>query len=92
MNEQNLLIICLSAFAAVLVLLSVLALAMRALIAVFPAPAQPGAAGVAPVAGAGDPALAAAIAMTARALFPGAQLTRIEPVATAEDDSRKDSV
>lgn len=91
MNEQNLLIICLSAFAAVLLLLSLLAFFMRALTAVFPAAAQPGPTGATTATGAADPALAAAIAMTARALFPGAQLTRIEPVAPIEDESRKES-
>lgn len=89
MNEPNLLVMCLNAFLAVLVLLSLLALAMRLLIAVFPPACRPAAAapGAAPARG-GDHALAAAIAAAVQAAVPGGRVTRIE--ATPKRENEKD--
>lgn len=80
MHAPNLLVICLNAFLAVLVLLSLLALTMRVLIAALPAretasmpvAAEPDTATMV------DPALAAAVTMAAQATFPGLHVTRIE--------------
>lgn len=68
MASTDLLFVCLSAFAAVFVLLGGLALVMRALIAVFPAPA----------ASAIEPAMVAAITAAATAAHPDSAVTKIE--------------
>jgi hypothetical protein len=79
MNEPSLLVMCLNAFVAVLVLLSVLALVMRLLLIVFPASGAAVTAGHGGDAhGGGDPALAAAISVAAQMVVPGARVTRIE--------------
>ena len=80
MNEPSLLVMCLNAFVAVLVLLSVLALVMRLLLIVFPANGAAATAGRGGDAhgGAADPALAAAISVAAQIVAPGARVTRIE--------------
>ena len=88
MPAPNLLVICLNAFLAVLVLLSLLALAMRLLIAVLPVKSgATSALATAPVtsaAGSIDPALAAAMTTAAHAAFPGLHVTRIEEVPRKE--------
>lgn len=68
MEEPNLLLVCLNAFAAVMVLLTLLTLAMRALITVFPEkkPASE------------DKALVTALNMALDKASPGARVTRIE--------------
>ncbi len=78
---SNLLLTCLSAFAAVLLLLSLLSLAMWLLTWLFPGreeAAEPGP-GVARARGA-DAAVASAIAMAVAAAAPGARVTRMEEV------------
>lgn len=67
MGSPDLLLICLSSFAAVFLLLSVLALVMRALIALFPQPI-----------GSTDTAMLAAVAAAVSAAHPGATITKIE--------------
>lgn len=69
MEDINLYIICFNAFVAVLALLSILALAMRVLIVLFPA-ARSGS----------DPALVAAISGAAASVMPGARVTRMEEI------------
>ena len=71
--DPNLLVICLNAFAAVLGLLWVLAIALRGLIEVFPEPAPPKAGQI-------DTAVTVAIATAANAILPGARVTRIEEI------------
>lgn len=66
----NLLFVCLTAFAAVFVLLGGLALVMRGLMAAFPAPL--------PISSSSDPAMLAAITTAVAAAFPDATITRIE--------------
>jgi hypothetical protein len=61
------LLICVSAFIAVFALLTLLALAMRSLIAVFPERLAKA-----------DPALLAAVSATVSAVFPGTKITRVE--------------
>jgi len=73
MATPDLLLVCLTAFTAVFVLLTVLALVMRGLLAVFPAPPEP-----APTSS--DPAMVAAITAAALAVFPGAAITKSEEV------------
>lgn len=73
MENPNLFLVCLNAFAAVLGLLWVLTLALRGLIELFPEkPPDP--------AEAADAALAVAIASAANAVVPGARVTRIEEI------------
>ena len=73
MENPNLFLICLNAFAAVLGLLWVLTLALRGLIELFPEkPPAPTAAA--------DAAIAVAIASAANAVVPGARVTRIEEI------------
>ncbi|HAO32863.1 MAG TPA: hypothetical protein PLP22_00925 [Candidatus Competibacter sp.] len=74
MEEPNLFLVCLNAFAAVLGLLWVLALALRGLIELFPEKPP------APTEAAADAALAVAIASAANAVVPGARVTRIEEI------------
>lgn len=69
MDETALWIICLNAFVAVLILLSVLALAMRLLTTLFPAPRV-----------STDAALTVGITSAVTALLPGARVTRIEEI------------
>lgn len=69
MDEVNLFVISLNAFVAVLILLSVLALAMRLLTALFPPP--PTSSGA---------AATVAVVTAVSALFPGARVTRIEAI------------
>ena len=69
MENPNLLLICLNAFIAVLGLLTVLAGAIRGLIALFPE--RP------PMT---DTVVAVAIAVTVNAVTPGARVTRIEEI------------
>jgi hypothetical protein len=59
--------VCVSAFLAVFVLLSFLALAMRGLIAIFPEKTATT-----------DPALLAAVAAAVSAVYPGSKIARIE--------------
>ncbi|MDH4043136.1 MAG: hypothetical protein OEW06_01655 [Gemmatimonadota bacterium] len=66
----DLLFVCITAFAAVFVLLGSLALVMRGLIAAFPAPL--------PASSSFDPAMLAAITTAAAAAFPDATITKIE--------------
>lgn len=66
----DLLVICLSAFTAVFVLLTVLAAVMRVLIVVFPDRVTAGS----------DPAVIAAVASAAAAAFPGTKVSRIEEI------------
>ena len=69
MDEVNLWVICVNAFVVVLVLLSLLALAMRLLTAVFPPPRS-----------ASGAAMAVAINTAVSTLFPGARVSRIEEI------------
>jgi hypothetical protein len=66
MTEPNLLIISLSAFIAVILLLSLLAGIIRALTALFPVADGP------------DAAVLAAISAAAARVYPGTKVTRIE--------------
>lgn len=67
--DANLLLVCLVAFVAVFVLLSVLALTMRGLMAILPErPTGDGA----------DPAVLAAITTATSAAFPGMQVKSVE--------------
>jgi hypothetical protein len=59
--------VCVAAFLAVFVLLTLLALAMRGLIAVFPEKI-----------GKADPAMLAAVTSVVAAVFPGFKITRVE--------------
>jgi hypothetical protein len=59
--------VCVAAFSAVFVLLSLLALAMRGLIAVFPEKTAKA-----------DAALVAALTSVVSAVFPGSKITRVE--------------
>jgi len=67
MGSSDLLMMCVAAFSAVFVLLSLLALAMRGLIAVFPEKAAKT-----------DAALLAALTSVVSAVFPGSKITRVE--------------
>ena len=67
----NLLFVCLTAFTAVFVLLGTLALVMRGLITIFPAPQVP-------LSSSSDPAMIAAITTAAAAAYPDATITKIE--------------
>jgi hypothetical protein len=67
MEPAEFLIVCVSACIAVFVLLTLLALAMRALVVVFPERTT-----------GGDAALLSAVATAASAAYPGMKITRIE--------------
>jgi hypothetical protein len=67
MGSPDIFIVCVSAFIAVFVLLTVLALVMRALIAVFPQ-----------LTGGSDVAVLAAVSAAAAAAYPGARISKIE--------------
>jgi hypothetical protein len=69
MGSPELLIICLAAFIAVFVLLTVLALMMRLIIVVFPHKV-----------GADDTAMLAAVASVAASVYPGTKITKIEEI------------
>ncbi len=66
-GPTNLLLICLSAFSAVFVLLTVLAGVMRALVAAFPGRVA-----------SGDAAVVAAVTAAVSSVYPGTRITRIE--------------
>lgn len=69
MGEPNLLMICLNAFVAVLVLLSVLAVTIRLLITLFPEKEK-----------SSDAVIASAINMAVQKVSPGATVSRIEEI------------
>jgi hypothetical protein len=69
MNSQELLVICLSAFVAVFLLLSFLAVVMRVLISVFPEKV-----------GGIDSATIAAVTAAAAYAFPGTKVTKVEEI------------
>ena len=69
MNPPDLLVVCLSAFVAVFLLLSFLAVVMRMLIAIFPEKAE----GI-------DAAAIAAISAAAAYVFPGTKVTKVEEI------------
>ena len=67
MESASLLLVCVSAFIAVFILLSALALVMRALMALFPEPGSED-----------DSAQLAAIAVATSAAYPGMKVTSVE--------------
>lgn len=69
MEPSNLLTVCITAFAAVFLLLALLALIMRAITAVFSYDQ-----------GTGDAAIVAAISSTMSALYPGTHVTNVEEI------------
>lgn len=69
MNQPDLLLVCLSAFVAVFVLLTILAGAMRVLVTVFPERTQ-----------VGDAAVLAAVAAAATAAYPGTKVTNVSEI------------
>ena len=69
MDEHNLLYICLNAFVAVMVLLSLLTLLLRLLITLFPERAVRQ-----------DSAITSAIQTAVSNLYPGARVTRMEEI------------
>ena len=69
MNPQELLVICLSAFVAVFLLLSFLAVVMRVLISVFPEKV-----------GGIDSVTLAAVTAAAAFAFPGTKVTKVEEI------------
>ena len=69
MAQPNLLVICLSAFVAVFLLLSFLAVVMRVLIAAFPEKV-----------GGIDSATIAALTAAAAYAFPGTKVTKVEEI------------
>ena len=69
MNSSELLVICFSAFVAVFLLLSFLAVVMRALIAVYPEKV-----------GGIDSATLAAVTAAAAYAFPGTKVTKVEEI------------
>ncbi|MBD3403387.1 hypothetical protein GF420_10865 [candidate division GN15 bacterium] len=69
MGSIELITVCLVAFAAVFILLSILALIMRAIVAIFPERRS-----------GSDQAIYAAIASTYQSLYPGTKVTRIEEI------------
>jgi len=69
MDDVNLLVICLNAFIAVLILLSTLGLGMQLLTRLFPVPVSRS-----------DSALTAAISSAVTSAFPGARLTHVEEI------------
>ncbi len=70
MAEPNLLLVCITAFIAVILLLALLAGAIRALTVIFPEKTAEGP----------DAALLAAIHSAAAVAFPGRKVTRIEEI------------
>lgn len=82
MTDPNLVSLSFSAFLAVLVVLSLLALAIRALALVFhervPAPVAPSLEPAASASTAGDPALVAALHAVIAQQRPGARIARID--------------
>ena len=71
MNPPDLLVICLSAFVAVFLLLSFLAVVMRLLVSAFPEVEKVG--GI-------DSATVAAITAAAAYAFPGTKVTKVEEI------------
>ena len=69
MASVDLLMICVVAFAAVFVLLSVLAVLMRTIVSIFPEKTPTG-----------DAAVVAAISSSYQALYPGTKVSRIEEI------------
>jgi len=69
MESTELLIICVSAFAAVFFLLAVLALLMRLIIVIFPEKE-----------GAADAVMIAAVTSVAQSVYPGTKVTRVEEI------------
>jgi len=69
MGQGELLLICASAFVAVFVLLSVLALVMKLIIVVYPAKAVQT-----------DTVMMAAMATVVSSIYPGTKLTKIEEI------------
>jgi len=69
MQSNELLMICVSAFAAVFVLLAVLALLMRLIIVVFPEKKA-----------VGDAAVIAAVTTVMQTLYPGTKVTKVEEI------------
>ena len=69
MHSNELLMICISAFAAVFVLLAILALLMRLIIVVFPEKK-----------GVGDAAVVAAVTTVMQTLYPGTKVTKVEEI------------
>lgn len=69
MPSPDLLVVCLTAFVAVFALLGVLALVMRGLLTLFPAPAP---------STSSDHAVLAAVSAAAAAAYPGMRITKIE--------------
>jgi hypothetical protein len=69
MNSSELLVICLSAFVAVFLLLSFLAVVMRGLIAAYPEKV-----------GGIDPGTIAAVTAAAAYAFPGTKVTKVEEI------------
>mgnify|MGYP001547980886 FL=1 len=69
MNPPDILVVCLSAFVAVFLLLSFLAVVMRVLIAVYPEKAE----GI-------DAATIAAVSAAAAYVFPGTKVTKVEEI------------
>jgi len=67
MEDVNLVVICLNAFVAVLILLALLAFGMRLLTSLFPVPRTPS-----------HVAVTAAISTAVATILPGARVTRIE--------------
>jgi uncharacterized membrane protein YqjE len=70
MGSLDLMLMCLSAFIAVFVLLSVLALIMRVIIAVFPEKVQL----------VSDTAVLAALATVVSSVYPGTRVTKVEEI------------
>ncbi len=70
MGSLDLLLICVSAFIGVFILLSVLALIMRLIIAVFPEKAE----------AVSDTAVVAALATVVTAVYPGTRITKVEEI------------
>jgi len=69
MDDTNLLMVCLNAFTAVMVLLSILALAMRLLTTLFPERKT-----------ASDAAVANAVKMAVQQMIPGASVVKMEEI------------
>lgn len=69
MASVDLLMICVVAFAAVFVLLTILALLMRVIVIIFPEKASTG-----------DAAVVAAISSSYQAHYPGTKVSRIEEI------------
>lgn len=82
MDEPNLVSISLSAFTAVLVLLSFLALVIRGIAYLFQERSLPAGTALTPGARAGDPALLAALHAAAHQRFPDHRITTVEETTT----------